>query len=118
MNSDQTDLPVIRSSMATEDPGTFLGLEGMGVLYVLILFAVTMALADNLPLAVVLAGGLYFALKLYLRGKPPRFLLHLCVFQIRTWTGATTFTHHVSERDAPFARQGDGLFELKTEGKT
>ena len=100
-NSDQPDLPVTRSSMATEDPGAFLGLEGMGILYVLILFALTMALADNLPLSIILAGGLYLVLKLYLRGKPPRFLWHLCLFQIRTWTGAATFTHHASERDCP-----------------
>ncbi len=78
----RSQLPTTKSSVITEDKGTFLGLDGAGFLIVFAVFALTAVGIDLLtsfsgfPIALLLSILLYLSMRAILNGKPKRHLQH------------------------------------------
>lgn len=86
--SSYTPLPTTKSSIITEDKGTFLGLEGAGFFIVFGVFVVTAVGIDlftsfsGFPVALLLSTTLHFAMRAILNGKPKNYLKHWISHQI------------------------------------
>lgn len=88
------DLPVTRSSIITEDKGTFMGLEGAGFLIVFAVFTITAVGIDlfttfsGFPVALLVSVILYLCMRAALNGKPKNHLTHWIRFQSlpKKWT--------------------------------
>ncbi|MES2307503.1 MAG: hypothetical protein V4507_01460 [Verrucomicrobiota bacterium] len=98
------NLPTTKSSVITEDKGTFLGLEGAGFFIVFGVFAITAVGIDLLttfsgfPVALLLSVIVYLSMRAILNGKPPKHLQHWIRHQFipKQWS------HFLSEKTKPF----------------
>ena len=76
-------LNITSSVKVTEEKGTFLGVDGLGILYVFCCFTLTNLLTGNFLLACWLSALVYLLLRLYLTGKPRHFLLYALLYPFR-----------------------------------
>jgi hypothetical protein len=81
-------LPLTTSSIITESKGTFMGLDGMGFLVVIVSFAgsnlvLDMVTENAFPIALGIAFVFYIIMRIYMSGKPDNFLRDALVYSIR-----------------------------------
>lgn len=84
-------LPVTTGSIITESKGTFMGLDGMAFVYVVLAFAFTnffFGLVPQFqkfafPASVVVSCMVFGILLYYVRGKPDGFLADVMVYNFR-----------------------------------
>ena len=81
MNNDQLNLTT--SVKVTEQKGTFLGIDGIGVLYVFLTFTLINLLTGKFIAACLFSLLVYLILRLYLTGKPRHFLLYALLYPFR-----------------------------------
>lgn len=86
--SQNHSLPLTKSSIITEDKGSFLGLDGAGFFIVFGVFVLTAVSIDlfttfsGFPIALILSTLLYLAMRAILNGKPKNYLKHWIQYQI------------------------------------
>jgi hypothetical protein len=76
-------LHVTTSVQVTEDKGTYLGIDGLGVLYVFGTFTLVNLVFGNFLFGCLLTILVYLILRLYLTGKPRNFLLYALLYPFR-----------------------------------
>ncbi len=76
-------LTITTSVIVTEEKGTFLGIDGIGVLYVFGTFTLVNVVTRNFLLGCLLASLVYLVLRLYLTGKPKNFLFYALLYPFR-----------------------------------
>lgn len=84
-------LPVTTSSIITESKGTFLGLDGMGVLAVFGAFVAFNFIAglfeslqkSSFPIALGASSIMYLIMRRLISGRPDGFLLDICLYSFR-----------------------------------
>lgn len=87
--SQSEKLPVTTSSIITESKGTFMGIDGIGFLYVVGVFVVSMMVLQTVgfkhafPTAIGIAVCMFFVMRYYLTGKPDNFLRDVVLYPLR-----------------------------------
>jgi len=81
--TERNQLNLTSSVKVTEEKGTFLGLDGIGALYVFSSFTAVNLLTGNFVIGSLLSALVYLVIRLYLTGKPKNFLLYALLHPLR-----------------------------------
>lgn len=81
-------LPLTTSSIITESKGTYMGVDGMGILVVMFSFIGTIIILDNFtknafPVGVGVAAVVFFIMRHWMSGKPDNFLRDVILYPMR-----------------------------------
>ncbi len=91
----QNMLPTTRASQIIQDKGT----EAYYLFIILLVFAFVNKFTDNFPLSVIVSIIIYIIFKLYLNGKPPKFLEHLFIY----FATPKKYTHQFGYKESLFS---------------